>query len=611
MLRSKKRRTKNYDKNGNPKFNTNNCTVNEKHYVMRNNYIDSLKTVETNSKKCKNYKTNVLTRIPLKGYRKQLLVCNNNCKYPKNPTNTVYKDNYAKTFGGAIELDISNCCYNNKIKRIQNNNGKINYKYNYSSQQYLNRRCRTYEQQSFNFAQNTPIKGSKNSEFPTYCENNGVNNCKSVYKKNNPKFSTEGGVSGGSRINRLKYQTVVKSQQIVSVENPEYENKIIDTFNENYDLLVGKNQTSLTTTLYGFNPEYGKMIPETFKNYQIISLFLIKVTSPPSDTIMFYIEFSDELKYILTYNERLTLQYIISNEKYKINIPFFNYNKKVKYDGVEYNYSFTKNDLNYSLIEKLIDNGNIVGTNIRFQIKYKLENKTTIKVPVYKNVNNIENIKIIENYPYEITAAYTNNDGLDSTDNAFQVYGYNKKYINNPDLMGNLTPQYFLNKEISCVNLIRYYSTSVTYYGFEFQLTDYVFENLFDLKELETVKFIISFKDMKVTIPYSDRHSMDNYKLLFYYDNSNEKYNIIGEIIKGYFNDSQIIGQTFKLNITYETNKVISNAKMFNNRVNGEYPVSLYKNTFPQYKSNLNGLIKCNTHTCNGIRQNCFVPPKK
>ena len=35
---------------------------------------------------------------------------------------------------------------------------------------------------------------------------------KAVYKRSNPRFSTQGAVSGGSRINRLKYQTKIKAQ---------------------------------------------------------------------------------------------------------------------------------------------------------------------------------------------------------------------------------------------------------------------------------------------------------------------------------------------------------------------------------------------------------------
>jgi hypothetical protein len=102
----------------------------------------------------------------------------------KNPTNTIYKDNYAKTCGKFRKEDSSLgkfCAYNNVILTKQNNNGIVDPSYNYSTSQYLSR--------------------------PNFMK------CNNVYKKSNPRFSTQGAVSGGSRLNRLKYQTIVKSQQ--------------------------------------------------------------------------------------------------------------------------------------------------------------------------------------------------------------------------------------------------------------------------------------------------------------------------------------------------------------------------------------------------------------
>jgi hypothetical protein len=102
----------------------------------------------------------------------------------KNPTNTIYKDNYAKTCGKFRKEDSSLgkfCAYNNVILTKQNNNGIVDASYNYSTSQYLSR--------------------------PNFMK------CNNVYKKSNPRFSTQGAVSGGSRLNRLKYQTIVKSQQ--------------------------------------------------------------------------------------------------------------------------------------------------------------------------------------------------------------------------------------------------------------------------------------------------------------------------------------------------------------------------------------------------------------
>ena len=77
----------------------------------------------------------------------------------------------------------TNVKYKQYNSRIQNKNGNINDSYNYSTKQYLTKR------------------------------NENQNNECTIYKFNNGKFSQQGAVSGGSRINRLKYNTVARSQQ--------------------------------------------------------------------------------------------------------------------------------------------------------------------------------------------------------------------------------------------------------------------------------------------------------------------------------------------------------------------------------------------------------------
>ena len=129
-----------------------------------------------------------------------------------------------------------NSCYNKVIKSIQNKNGYTNESYNYNNNQSFSRKSILYEQQMFNYLSNKIIKNKKNTFMSnTNCQlkNNGVcdknkdgfclsiNNLpcnfqnykfNAVYKRSNPKFSKQGAVSGGSRINRLKYQTQLKSQ---------------------------------------------------------------------------------------------------------------------------------------------------------------------------------------------------------------------------------------------------------------------------------------------------------------------------------------------------------------------------------------------------------------
>ena len=286
MLRAKRRRTRTHHPDGNPIFNTMNSTPLQSAYVNVNN----------NQNLC----NDKIIRNPILGYRKQLLFTGklpNGYKTTPSPTinefcdhskelppqkkaltkNTVYKDNYAKICGAFRKNDVTGidekgnlCGYPQVKKRIQNRNGWMNDKYNYSSKQYLERRCRGFKNLAFNYLSNSAIKDSSNSEFLTGCSNARVhatlssktgnkncsgncdiscnnilgldctkmncsqqmdkqgniicakkgytvceatnNNCKAVYKRSNPRFSKQGAVSGGSRINRLKYQTQLKAQ---------------------------------------------------------------------------------------------------------------------------------------------------------------------------------------------------------------------------------------------------------------------------------------------------------------------------------------------------------------------------------------------------------------
>jgi len=171
---------------------------------------------------------------PILGYRKQLLACSGNsdlsgCGYRNDVSGYVYNDNYAKSC-----VDPSSC-YNPVIKKKQNRNGCVNESYNYSTNQYLTRRCLTFSQQEFNFQSQKPVdkyktkfKSCANCQYKSGtcdCSANGFclginklpcevknSKCFAVYKRSNGKFNRQGAVSGGSRINRLKYQTRIVAQ---------------------------------------------------------------------------------------------------------------------------------------------------------------------------------------------------------------------------------------------------------------------------------------------------------------------------------------------------------------------------------------------------------------
>lgn len=76
--------------------------------------------------------------------------------------------------------------------------------YSSSNREYLNKKCRTYDQ-------NLPLYNlnSDKVENGTMVECNN-NNCKITYNPSNKKYMTQGPVSGSARIAAIKYQTIDK-----------------------------------------------------------------------------------------------------------------------------------------------------------------------------------------------------------------------------------------------------------------------------------------------------------------------------------------------------------------------------------------------------------------
>uniref|UniRef100_A0A6C0EVD5 Uncharacterized protein n=1 Tax=viral metagenome TaxID=1070528 RepID=A0A6C0EVD5_9ZZZZ len=82
----------------------------------------------------------------------------------------------------------------------------INKKFCWNSKQYLQSRCKTYDQ-------NNQI--GSNVEGTEFLSGACVNDCKNkhvIYNPNNKEFSCQGGVSSSSRIAKLKYDTIRNSQ---------------------------------------------------------------------------------------------------------------------------------------------------------------------------------------------------------------------------------------------------------------------------------------------------------------------------------------------------------------------------------------------------------------
>ena len=227
MQRAKNRRSFKYSADGKQKPSTFNTSVQQKHtYMVNNGEIIGCST-----------KTQ---QLPIKGYRKQTYV------YPRKdqscndiPINTVYTDKYA------LNKQTGQSCISYKQTQppIQNKNGCINSGYNYSTKQLLSRRNHTYEAKQFNFLSNNTntkhlyniidascihIKDSMYNcdKFKRFANVN-QNDLFAVYNPNNTQYSQQGAVSGGSRINRLKYQTTLTSQaryvkNVNNIVNGEY-----------------------------------------------------------------------------------------------------------------------------------------------------------------------------------------------------------------------------------------------------------------------------------------------------------------------------------------------------------------------------------------------------
>jgi len=108
-----------------------------------------------------------------------------------------------------------NTCYMPPIRRIQNRNGVMSQEdasggaYNYTTQGYLQKRCRTYNQNAFNF--DISYNNANHPTLQTLCCTESPLSSPVIYKRSNPQFSRQGAVSSRARLNRLKYNTLVST----------------------------------------------------------------------------------------------------------------------------------------------------------------------------------------------------------------------------------------------------------------------------------------------------------------------------------------------------------------------------------------------------------------
>jgi hypothetical protein len=127
--------------------------------------------------------------------------CDCSTPAPKFAT-AINKDNMS-------QCNTSSVCYNPVIKSTINSkkpNGAYtnDNTYSYNNSQYLRRKCETYDR-------NLPTRtDATTGKVYGNCAEDASSVCKAeiTYKPNNAKFSTQGAVSGGERLLRLKYNTI-------------------------------------------------------------------------------------------------------------------------------------------------------------------------------------------------------------------------------------------------------------------------------------------------------------------------------------------------------------------------------------------------------------------
>lgn len=139
-------------------------------------------------------------RRPLKGFRKE-----GNKEACTIKLQEIYKDPYAKSCG-------TSTCYDKRIRTMNNKNGVINRDYNYDYKQYLRNKGK-----AFNTINNSiHVSGDtyKTRSYSKLCSTTATATGFPVVKKeSNKKFSTNSAVSSGSRLARLKYDTILSSQK--------------------------------------------------------------------------------------------------------------------------------------------------------------------------------------------------------------------------------------------------------------------------------------------------------------------------------------------------------------------------------------------------------------
>lgn len=483
-----------------------------------------------------------IIRNPILGYRKQLLftgklqngnkeysspTINELCDHPKElpaqkralTKNTIYKDNYAKTCGAFRKNDVTGidekgnlCGYPQVKKQIQNRNGWMNDKYNYSSKQYLERRCRGFNNLAFNYLSNSSIKGSSNSEFLTGCSNARV-------YSNLPLKRGNKDCSGS------------KSQQIFV------------KFRFQPSLSTPTSQTSL----YGYGneinfPDNARLNPDNLKGNVIAILNLTQIVLPAEYKYGFEIMLTKALEKQFNEDTLKNFKFILNFNDINIQIPYSDLVRTTPGTFFDYEVYYDETKPNYHLIKKMINNGNIVGKNINVMMG-KIESP-------------IENCDLSCNNILGLDCTVMNcSQQMDKSGNIICAKkGYTVCEATNNNCKAvykRSNPRFSTQGAVSGgsrINRLKYQT---------------------QLKAQSTRKLVTGQNGTnKTSAKNTNRGSMS-------FDNH------------------------------------VNSVNGFGGASNGSYPVSLYSNTYPTYKSNLSGACVGKSLTFNGLPQRCKMPEEK
>jgi len=113
-----------------------------------------------------------------------------------------------------------------RVRSAGNARNPLGSKYNADFKQYLVKRQRTFAQSQTHHLQtgNRDAEAGTTASLQNVYTPNGINACvgednfvKAYYKPSNSKFGTQGGVSAGARLDRLKYDTILKARNSYKV----------------------------------------------------------------------------------------------------------------------------------------------------------------------------------------------------------------------------------------------------------------------------------------------------------------------------------------------------------------------------------------------------------